>query len=85
MEYTDELLLASTKDNSMKKNTEPHEYMHRGLLGKGLTDDQEHDYIDEVIEKKEMKELENKIQNMSMEELVKYRQELLNKLKINNN
>ena len=32
-----------------------------------------------------MKELENKIQNMSMEELVKYRQELLNKLKINNN
>ena len=81
MEYTDELLLASTKDNSMKETTEPHEYMHRGLLGKGLTYDQEHDYIDEVIEKKEMKELENKIQNMSMEELVKHRQELLNKLK----
>ena len=81
MEYTDELLLASTKDNSMKKNTEPHEYMHRGLLGKGLTYDQEHDYIDEVIEKKEIEEFENKIQNMSMEELVKHRQELLNKLK----
>jgi len=84
MENTDELLLSSTKDNSMKETTEPHEYMHRGLLGKGLTYDQEHDYIDEVIEKKEMKELENKIQNMSKEELVKHRQELLNKLKINN-
>jgi hypothetical protein len=76
MKYTDELLLSSTKNNSMKKNTEPHEYMHRGLLGKGLTSDQEHDYIDEVFEKKEMKEFKDKIENMDMEELIKYREKL---------
>jgi hypothetical protein len=77
MSGTDELLLSSTKDDSMKEITEPHEYMHRGMLSLGLTEDEEHVYIDEVIAKREKEKFQNKIKNMSSEELAEYRETLI--------
>ncbi len=77
MSGTDELLLSSTKDDSMKEITEPHEYMHRGMLSLGLTEEEEHVYIDEVIAKREKEKFQNKIKNMSSEELAEYRETLI--------
>jgi len=68
MVNTDELLLSSTKDKSMKKNTEPHEYMHRGLKNKNLTTDKEHEYIDEVFNNIEMENFNKQLERMTPEQ-----------------
>ena len=77
MPQSDELLLSSTKENSMKEVTEPHEYMHRGLKNNNLTYNQEHEYIDKVFEKKETEDFKLKIKDMNPEQLVEYRNYLV--------
>ena len=102
----DEMLLSSTEDNEGKEVTEPHEYMHRGLLsqskptrnpikkiargidnlvynttggnvfGTYATDDQEHAYINEAIDKKQKEDFQKKIEDMSIEELEQLKKEL---------
>ena len=77
MPQSDELLLSSTKENSMKEVTEPHEYMHRGLKNNNLTYDQEHDYIDKAFKQKERQDFKLKIKDMNPEQLAKYRNYLV--------
>ncbi len=70
MGNTDELLLSSTKDKSMKTTTEPHEYMHRGLKDKNLTTDEEHEYIDEVFNNIEMENFNKQLERMTPEQRI---------------
>lgn len=60
----------------MKKTTEPHEYMHRGLKNKNLTEDEEHEYIDEVFYNVEMKDFNRQLEMMTPEQITKARKYL---------